>query len=70
MDFRSDGVLFGAFENQLFTINPATGARTPIGNIGFMVSGLTFFNIPEPSTAMCTALGAFLVLRCRARRRT
>jgi len=68
MDFRSDGVLFGAAGDQLFTINPATGAETPIGNIGFQVSGLTFFNVPEPATGLCGAVGAIVMLARRSKR--
>jgi len=48
--FRSDGMLFAAFESRLMQISTITGAATEIGSIGYLnVAGLTFL-VPEPSS--------------------
>jgi hypothetical protein len=70
MDFRADGMLFMANDATLYTINPTTGATAVVGPIGFdKVSGIRFFEVPEPSAAAVLALCASAAL-ARRRRRT
>ena len=57
----TDGVIFGGTgdAHQLFTINPATGAETLVGDTGLnFVGDLAFtFRVPEPATLALLSFG-------------
>jgi len=63
LTFGPNGLLYAALDDQLYILNPATGAATLVdpsgGGINFgAVSGLSFGPIPEPSTFAFAVLGA------------
>ena len=68
--FDQSGNLYAALSdgvnnNNLYSINPATGAAAPIGPIGsgLTVSGIAFYpasTVPEPASAWLTAAGLLL----------
>jgi hypothetical protein len=67
---RSDGTIFAGNGDPgaIFTINPITGAETPVGNTGLnFVGDLDFRPSPEPVTLTICALG---LLGLAAYRRT
>jgi hypothetical protein len=62
--FASDGTLFAAMDDVLYTINPTNAQATSIGPIGFAnVSGLTFLDttpppaVPTPASIVLIAAG-------------
>ncbi len=64
--FAPDGRLFGA-RQQLFSINPLTGAFTPIGvGNGPDIRGIEWM-VPEPSTLIISISGLLLLSRRRFR---
>jgi hypothetical protein len=64
--FAPDGRLFGA-RQQLFSINPLTGAYTPIGvGNGPDIRGIEWM-VPEPSTLIISISGLLLFSRQRFR---
>lgn len=76
LTFGPNGLLYAAIDDQLYTLDAATGAATVVdasGNgINFgAVSGLGFGPIPEPSTFALSAIGlAGAGLLLRRRRKT
>ena len=77
--FDQNGNLYAALSNSvadvnnLYSINPTTGAATLIGPIGsgLTVSGIAFYpasTVPEPASAWLTGVGA--LAGCMAFRRT
>lgn len=67
--FAPDGRLFGASQ-QLYSINPLTGAFTPIGvGNGPDIRGIEWM-VPEPSTLIISVSGLLLFSPRRFRRRS
>ncbi len=74
LTFGPDDVLYGAIDDQLFTINPSNGAATLVDLSGFgssfgSVSGLAFAPIPEPSATVWAMIAATFCLANRRRHR-
>ncbi len=66
-----DGVIFGGTgdQHQLFTINPATGAATLLGDTGLTFIGdLDFRPVPEPGSLALFGLGALGMIGWRTLR--
>jgi len=61
---RPDGVLFGGTgdSGNIFTINPTTGAETPIGNTGRDFVGDFAFQVPEPGTLALFGIGLSVIV--------
>ena len=62
-----DGNLFASLsvdglESSLYSINPLTGAATPVGVFG---TGISSIAVPEPSAALLGGLGLLALLRRR-----
>lgn len=65
LTFASDGTLYAALNDTLYTLNPDTGAANLIGPIGYdKVSGLTA-TTPAPGALLLCGLGVCLVGRLR-----
>jgi sugar lactone lactonase YvrE len=72
LGIRSDGTIFGGTGDQagLFTINPTTGAETPIGNTGTTFIGDLAFLTPETGTTLnLMAIGLAGLVGCAHRLR-
>lgn len=70
----TDGVIFGGSGDtgQIFTIDPASGTETLVGNTGLRFAGDLDFRatpVPEPVTLGLVSAGFALGLRWRAKRR-
>lgn len=65
LGYVADGEVGGT--NTLYSLNTATGALTSIGATGLAngLAGLTFVNVPEPTTLAAGAAAAVLVRRRR-----
>lgn len=68
--FDSNGTLFAGsyYDQQLYTVNPITGAATASWDISSTISGgITGLSVPEPTTLGLLALGGLALLRrCNA----
>jgi len=68
LTFSSDGTLYAALNDALYTLDPATGAASLIGPIGYNnVSGLTAV-VPIPGAIVLCGIGAVLVNRLRRKK--
>jgi len=67
--FAANGVLYGSSpDGTLYSINPATGMKTALFDMGIQnISGLATI-VPEPSSFVLIALGSALLLILLARR--
>lgn len=68
LDFAPDGTLYGAFNGVFYTVNPLTGARTLLGDLGGN-QGVGLAIVPEPAPGVTLAFGLLAISMFRNSRR-
>jgi hypothetical protein len=69
-DINNVGQAFVSIDNELYTIDVATGNTTPLGTIGGNVAirDIAASSIPEPSTVLLSAFGVLGLITLRRKR--